>query len=68
MSISGNATRIQRCREKKARLGMERVEITLENDILERLREEARYQQISFPRLIEAILADHFHKGRRIWV
>lgn len=68
MTISGNAARIQRCREKKARLGMERIEIALENDIVKRLREEARYQQVPFPRLIEAILVDHFRNGRRIWV
>ena len=67
MTISGNAIRIQRCREKKARYGLERVEITLGKDIAERLREEARYQKIPFHRLIGAILADHLRSGRRIW-
>ena len=68
MTISGNATRIQRCREKKSRLGMERIEICLGGDLVDHLKEEARYQQVPFPRLIEVILANHFRNGRRIWV
>lgn len=67
MTISGNAIRIKKCREKKALLGLERVEIALGADLLDRLREEAQYQRIPLPRLIEAIVADHLHSGKRIW-
>lgn len=67
MTISRNAMRIQKCREKKARLGMERVEILLGGDVLDRLREDAKYQGIPFPRLIEAVLIAHFQSGKRIW-
>jgi predicted DNA binding CopG/RHH family protein len=67
MTISGNARRIQRCREKKSRLGMERVEICLGGDLLDRLKEDARYQGIPFPRLIESVLIAHLQSGKRIW-
>ena len=67
MTISGNARRIQRCREKKAALGMERIDVILEGDLVDRLREEAQYQKVPFSRLIEAILITHLQSGKRIW-
>lgn len=68
VTISGNATRIQRCREKKAALGLERIEITLGSDLVDRLREEAQFQQVPLPRMIEAVLRAHIHSGKRVWV
>ena len=68
MSVTGNAAeRVRRCREKKTKLGLERIEITLGGDLVDRLREEAKYQHIPLPRLITAILSDHIHGGKRVW-
>jgi hypothetical protein len=67
ITISGNANRIKRCREKKAALGLERIEICLRGDLLDRLREDANYQGVPFPRLIEAVLIAHLHSRKRIW-
>lgn len=68
MSVTGNtAERVRKCRERKAKQGLERIEITLGEDVLDRLREEALYQRISLPRLVAAILADHLNRGKRVW-
>ncbi len=41
--------------------------IVLEEDVFDRLHEEARYQKVSVHRLIEAILTDHLNSGKRVW-
>ena len=69
MGVTGNiAERVRRYRAKKADQGLERVEAFLSREVLEGLREESRYQQVPLHTVIEAVLADHLRKERRIWV
>ena len=66
MSVTGNAAeRVRKCRKRKAKQDLERIEITLGEDLSDRLREDAECQRIPLPRLIAAILADHLHSEKK---